>query len=283
MASILFSKTTAYLYGNKWMTSVEISIIFHTHTENGDNHWIWTDRKRKLSFLKWMESESEWPVIVTGFCGHCLHLHTYVFVRTCSVPFQIRTRSKLGVTCIAMTPNYRDNYAYSRFCATAISIRSVNVVTMWLWPAIVRNFGIKINAADEIGTEFTYSNLFHWLVSIMAEGSISELEKVKREIRSILTSSSGNSLTMRQLSNDYKSFIGRDIPFAALGFTTLTSFLNTLTDTVFLDKNAFPRGANVRLVPSNESAHIQELVNDQRKNRKTPSNRSKVQPMQMRR
>lgn len=117
----------------------------------------------------------------------------------------------------------------------------------------------------------------------MAEGSISDLEKVKREIRSILTSCSGNSLSMRQLSNDYKSIIGREIPFQSLGFGTLTSFLNTLTDTLYLDRNAFPRGATVRLIRSSESAHIQELVNDQRKTRKTPLNRSKDQSFQMRR
>lgn len=61
---------------------------------------------------------------------------------------------------------------------------------------------------------------------------VSDLEQAKKEIRAILTSRSGNCMTMRELSIDYKSIIGNDIPFASLGFSSLTSFLRTLTDTV---------------------------------------------------
>lgn len=92
--------------------------------------------------------------------------------------------------------------------------------------------------------------------------SISNLEEVKKEIRSILVSTSGNSMSMRQLSNDYNAMMGCNIPFASLGFQSLTSFLNTLTDTVYLKRHAFPRVPMVHLVRSENSAHIQDLVND---------------------
>lgn len=181
-----------------------------------------------------------------------------------------------------MTPNHRHYIRIHGFARRPFQFD----LSIWrpcdcerrLFVICVSRSTLQTRTGSEILIEF-----FHRLTTIMAEGSISDLEKVKREIRSILTSCSGNSLSMRQLSNDYKSIIGRDIPFQSLGFATLTSFLNTLADTVYLDRNVFPRGATVRLVRSKESAHIQELVNDQRKNRKTSSNRSNDQSFQMRR
>lgn len=101
----------------------------------------------------------------------------------------------------------------------------------------------------------------------MAEGSVSDMEVAKKEIRSILVTRSGNCMTMRQLSNDYKEIVGCDIPFARLGYSTLTSFLNDMKDTVSVERMSFPRGAIVRLVPSDKSAHIQDLVNNQNQNR----------------
>lgn len=112
---------------------------------------------------------------------------------------------------------------------------------------------------------------------------VSDLEQAKKEIRAILTSRSGNCMSMRELSNDYKSMIGNEIPFASLGFSTLTSFLRTLKDTVHVETATFPRGSIVYLVRSDNSAHIQELVNHQQKSRKTSSKRPNVQPFQMRR
>lgn len=100
----------------------------------------------------------------------------------------------------------------------------------------------------------------------MAEGSVSAMEVAKKEIRSLLSSRSGNCLTMRQLSNDYKEFVGGEIPFAKLGYSTLTSFLDDMKDTVFLERASFPRGAKVHLVPSDNSAHILDLVNNQNQN-----------------
>lgn len=57
-----------------------------------------------------------------------------------------------------MTP-HRRHYTHSRFCATAISIWSVNLATMWLWTAIVRNLCIKINALDQNG-QWNFNRIF---------------------------------------------------------------------------------------------------------------------------
>ena len=57
------------------------------------------------------------------------------------------------------------------------------------------------------------------------------LENTKTMLRSLLISVKGG-LTLQQLNKDYIDENGEDVPFSALGYSNLVSFLKTIPDAV---------------------------------------------------
>lgn len=57
------------------------------------------------------------------------------------------------------------------------------------------------------------------------------LTDVKNTVKAVLNSSA-ETLNLQQLSKDYKTFDGSDIPYRRLGYSSLLDFLRSIPDTV---------------------------------------------------
>ncbi|XP_016979738.1 uncharacterized protein LOC108045066 isoform X2 [Drosophila rhopaloa] len=97
------------------------------------------------------------------------------------------------------------------------------------------------------------------------------LSLVKKVVHSLVVSSPGR-MTIEKLMRDYRSEEGCTLPHHKLGFNDAESFLRSIPDTV----KVIGHGpvASVTAVTTAKSAHIQQLVQCQRK----PSNRSRNRP-----
>lgn len=91
-------------------------------------------------------------------------------------------------------------------------------------------------------------------------GDLTE-EMVKREIRSLLNSSSCIS-TLRSVEADYESFIGGAIPIKRLGYNSTEHFLKSIPD-VCTVKGSGPY-AQVFLVVNEKIAYNTKMVLEQR-------------------
>ncbi|XP_017061420.1 uncharacterized protein LOC108101543 [Drosophila ficusphila] len=94
------------------------------------------------------------------------------------------------------------------------------------------------------------------------------LSLVKKVIHSLVVSSPGQ-MTIEKLMRDYRSEEGCNVPYQNLGFRDAESFLRSIPDTVQVMGHG-PM-ALVRAVATAKSAHIQKLVQCQKK----PNNRSR--------
>lgn len=73
---------------------------------------------------------------------------------------------------------------------------------------------------------------------------------------------------MFQLTEDYKSVLGCEIPYKKLGFNSLDDYLKSIPDTA---KSSLINGMMVvQAVPNKESAHILKLVQGQKKSKGKP-------------
>ena len=87
----------------------------------------------------------------------------------------------------------------------------------------------------------------------------SSLSEIKIEIRSLLVSTP-HGLREDELCRDYASFNAqRSLPYQTLGYSTVTGFLNSLTDTLYRSSD----GRTYPIVDSS-TAHIFQLVQQQR-------------------
>ncbi|CAH2015142.1 unnamed protein product [Acanthoscelides obtectus] len=108
---------------------------------------------------------------------------------------------------------------------------------------------------------------------------MSEMESnVKKYIISVLTSSP-LTMTINQLSKDYRNMLGEEIPYHKLGYNSMEHFLKSISDTVQV-KGSGPM-ATVLPVISEKSKHINELVTNQKITRKKTSHRQSF-PIQQR-
>ncbi|EDW02079.1 GH20095 [Drosophila grimshawi] len=102
----------------------------------------------------------------------------------------------------------------------------------------------------------------------MNEQSI--LSYVKKVIRALIISSP-DRMTVEQLKRDYASEEGSPVPFYKLGFKDIECFLNSISDTVTL-VGCGPM-AQVCAKRHEKTAHIESLVQCQKKQRNRPRNR----------
>ncbi|XP_058820205.1 tudor domain-containing protein 5-like isoform X2 [Topomyia yanbarensis] len=84
------------------------------------------------------------------------------------------------------------------------------------------------------------------------------MEEIKQLIRSIAISGASNGLTVRALANDFKKMEGFDLPYARMGFRSVDSFLQSLTDTVKV--NGYGPVAMVEPIVTESNKHIRDLV-----------------------
>ncbi|XP_017022372.1 tudor domain-containing protein 5 isoform X2 [Drosophila kikkawai] len=89
-----------------------------------------------------------------------------------------------------------------------------------------------------------------------------KLSYVKKVIHSLVVSCPAR-MTIEQLSRDYRSEEGCYVPYSALGFRDIESFLRSISDTVVV--HGYGPTANVVAVTTAKSAHIQNLVQCQKK------------------
>lgn len=91
---------------------------------------------------------------------------------------------------------------------------------------------------------------------------MADLDTVKKEIGALLLTEK-EGVVARSVNNLYSSIIGNDIPYKKFGFSNLSEFLHSLTDTLRLEKR---RDGEWWAVPtvSAETAHIAELVKRQK-------------------
>ncbi|CAH1998087.1 unnamed protein product [Acanthoscelides obtectus] len=101
---------------------------------------------------------------------------------------------------------------------------------------------------------------------------------VKKHIISVLTSTTF-TMTINQLSKDYRNMVGEEIPYYKLGYNSMESFLKSISDTVQV-KGSGPM-ATVLPVVSEKSKHINELVTNQKITRKEAAHRQSF-PIQQR-
>ncbi|XP_052842305.1 uncharacterized protein LOC128256188 isoform X1 [Drosophila gunungcola] len=97
------------------------------------------------------------------------------------------------------------------------------------------------------------------------------LSLVKKVVHSLVVSSPGK-MTIEQLMRDYRSEEGCNVPYSKLGFGDIESFLRSIPDTVRVMGHG-PM-AFVSAVTTKNSAHIQQLVQCQKK----PSHKSRNRP-----
>ncbi|XP_016998001.2 tudor domain-containing protein 5 [Drosophila takahashii] len=97
------------------------------------------------------------------------------------------------------------------------------------------------------------------------------LSLVKKVVHSLVVSSPGR-MTIEKLMRDYRSEEGCNVPYMKLGFKDAESFLRSIPDTVRVMGHGTM--ALVTAVTTEKSAHIQQLVNGQKK----PSLRARSRP-----
>ncbi|XP_039484644.1 uncharacterized protein LOC120447206 isoform X2 [Drosophila santomea] len=98
------------------------------------------------------------------------------------------------------------------------------------------------------------------------------LSLVKKVVHSLLVSSPGK-MTIEKLMRDYRSEEGCNLPYSKLGFKDAESFLRSIPDTVTVMGHG-PM-ALITAVATAKSAHIQKLVNNQKKSRNRGSHKPK--------
>lgn len=94
----------------------------------------------------------------------------------------------------------------------------------------------------------------------MAERTL--LQETKTEIRSLLLTETG-PFTMDRLSKLYLEMIGKHIPFSKLGYPSLIAFLNSIPDTVIVDRQLYQ--VCVWPVLTQNNLHMAKLVQEQKK------------------
>ncbi|XP_019769660.2 tudor domain-containing protein 7B isoform X1 [Dendroctonus ponderosae] len=92
------------------------------------------------------------------------------------------------------------------------------------------------------------------------------LDEVKNEIRSCIISSKA-MLTLKQLSSDYMMLVGDPIPFKNLGFQSLEGLIKSFPD---LDLKKQGNVTYAVAKQSEKSAHISELISNQKSPKKRP-------------
>ncbi|XP_050079165.1 probable serine/threonine-protein kinase clkA [Anopheles maculipalpis] len=95
------------------------------------------------------------------------------------------------------------------------------------------------------------------------------MEELKPIIRSLAISSAGG-LTLQQLERDFNSLEGYSIPYQRLGFKSLASLLQTLTDVVQL-KGKDQQSTTIHPVTTEKNEHILALVKKSKKKKKKPT------------
>ena len=107
----------------------------------------------------------------------------------------------------------------------------------------------------------------------MPEEDSEKLKEEKRLIRAILIAAK-DGLTLREFENDCLDIIGKKIPYAEYGFSTLKAFLQSLRDVV-----QFVRDGNgeekLKYVSDATTKHIENLVAKQRPSAKKKKGRPK--------
>ncbi|XP_017094099.2 tudor domain-containing protein 5 isoform X2 [Drosophila bipectinata] len=96
------------------------------------------------------------------------------------------------------------------------------------------------------------------------------LSYVKKVLHSLVVSSP-NFMTIDKLQRDYRSEEGCNVPYARLGYKSLEGFLRDLTDTFTVRGTGLT--ASVGAVASSKSGHIQQLVQQQKKQTNRKGNR----------
>lgn len=87
------------------------------------------------------------------------------------------------------------------------------------------------------------------------------MEKVKKEIRSLLLSQKGGC-TITELQRDYRNFNGRDCPVRELGFSSFREFIDGIPDVA---RSSYENGREVLVgVTTEETAHIANMIARQR-------------------
>ena len=89
-----------------------------------------------------------------------------------------------------------------------------------------------------------------------------DLKTTKSLIRSILISAQ-DGLTVREFQNDYEEFVGKRVPFADSGFSSVRAFLQSLTDVVQFFESANGE-EKIRQVSDQSTIHIEKLVAKQK-------------------
>lgn len=89
------------------------------------------------------------------------------------------------------------------------------------------------------------------------------LNEIKIEIRSLLISSQ-NGLSENELCRDYSLFNSqRSLPYKIFGYSTITDFLNSLTDILYRSSDGY-----IHPIVDQSTEHIFKLVQQQRTNKK---------------
>ncbi|KAH8348953.1 hypothetical protein KR084_012710 [Drosophila pseudotakahashii] len=97
------------------------------------------------------------------------------------------------------------------------------------------------------------------------------LSLVKKVVHSLVVSSPGR-MTIEKLMRDYRSEEGCNLPYMKMGFKDAEAFLRSIPDTVRVMGHGTM--ASVTAVTTEKSAHIQQLVNGQKK----PSMKARSRP-----
>ena len=87
---------------------------------------------------------------------------------------------------------------------------------------------------------------------------MSEIDKVKKYVRSTLLSNKG-SVSIHQLDNDYREIVGENIPYRNLNFNSLQDFLAAVPDVCRLDGYDM-----VSAVAGVANSHIKDMVSKQK-------------------
>lgn len=89
------------------------------------------------------------------------------------------------------------------------------------------------------------------------------LNEIKIEIRSLLISSQ-NGLRENELCRDYSLFnCQRSLPYQIFGYSTVTDFLNSLTDILYRSSDGY-----IHPIVDQSTKHIYKFVQQQRTNKK---------------
>jgi hypothetical protein len=89
------------------------------------------------------------------------------------------------------------------------------------------------------------------------------LKEIKIEIRSLLISSQ-NGLRENELCRDYSLFnCQRSLPYQIFGYSTVTDFLNSLTDILYRSSDGY-----IHPIVDQSTKHIYKFVQQQRTNKK---------------